>query len=165
MTANHAGFCVPFVYIITCGQRMTKVGVAVKPFERLKDLQTGCPLKLRLCDTFRVSERTAFAIEREVHRRLVAFALEGEWFAVSPADAAAMITAVIAGPPKTRTGVVEADYPYKQPGRFFRQIVCPHCQHKGSTHLSNKELWTRTFRCGGCNRAVPGRRFFIRRVA
>src|SRR5262245_3356130 len=93
-----AGSQTTFIYVITANTRAVKVGIAKDPRRRLSELPTGCPDKLEVADTIKVNSRDlAYKIETEVHRRLAGFALEGEWFAVSPAQAVAMITTVISG--------------------------------------------------------------------
>lgn len=151
-----------YIYVITCGSAFIKVGVALNPSKRLKDLQTGAPLKLRLFDMVKIATaRQAYKYENEVHRRLARFASEGEWFRCKPEDAMAIITAVISGPPRDIDAELE-----RQASRAFSSILtCPHCGHSARLRLSNSSIWRSRFHCTGCNRSIPGRRFFIKRVA
>lgn len=149
------------IYIITSDPRTLKVGIAADPKRRLRGLQTGSPVKLALYATFPVADDAlAFAIEAAVHRRLAAFALQGKWFAVDPAEVVAVITAVISGgPPKIdRQGSWGIT-------RGPMVLVCPKCRHDAVTTLTKPEVWRKAFRCKRCKTRTEGRRFFIRRVA
>lgn len=158
-----------YIYVITSRDGSLKVGVAYSPSNRLKSLQTGSPIPLRLFDKVLVQDDSAaFAIEAEVHRRLKPFALEGEWFFVSPENAMATITAVISGgPPKERDKDIVDSLVFRREMKRLAgfMLVCPHCSHSAKTQLSKADVWRRRFRCSGCDRSIEGRRFFIRRVA
>src|ERR1700731_2369046 len=147
------------IYVITCGSSFVKVGVASNISKRLKALQTGAPLPLKLFDSVRVeSAQLAYRYEYLVHRKLARFATTGEWFRIAPAEAMAVLTSVIAGPPKNTNAELE-----REAARVFRNLLtCPHCNHKAFTRLANKAIFAGRFRCTGCNRSVEGRRFFIR---
>lgn len=69
------------VYVITDGEHY-KIGVAVDPAKRLRELQTGNPRRLRL--TFFVAlpnPETAAHVERSAHHRIGRNRRVGEWFA------------------------------------------------------------------------------------
>lgn len=151
-----------YIYVITCGSEFLKVGVAVDPSKRLKELQTGAPLRLRLYQAIKIdTAKLAYKYEKAVHRQLAPFATAGEWFKVAPPIAVEAITFVIAGPPKNKDAAIDI-----QAARHFRSTLrCPYCAHQAQTNLTNKQIWKSTFRCKSCKRAVEGRRFFIRRVA
>lgn len=77
----------PLVYVIGLegGTRWYKIGKTCSLAGRLRALQTGNPLALRLecvyvCD----SEHDASALERSLHRTFARYRKGGEWFAVSP---------------------------------------------------------------------------------
>lgn len=153
-----------YLYVITCGRKFCKVGVAFNPATRLKELQTGAPLKLRLFDCVRVaSAELAYRYEAEAHRRLSGRSTEGEWFMVHPAEAMAVITAIISGnSPQTDA---QSDFDVARSFAKTTILRCPHCRHESRAKLDNKTIWRRTFRCSSCRRSIPGRRFFIRRIA
>lgn len=66
-----------------------KVGVAVEPEKRLKDLQTANPRPLDLLGTIKCRTRQqAMMIENHIHERLKAHNMQGEWFDVSCLDRA-----------------------------------------------------------------------------
>lgn len=73
-----------FVYFIAIGEPHAthiKIGFTRKnPHARLRDLQTGCPLKMRLMGFVLGTA----VMERELHDVLRDDRLEGEWFAYTP---------------------------------------------------------------------------------
>jgi hypothetical protein len=67
------------VYLIQAGDmRMTKIGLAINPGARLKELQTGNPHILKLCYVLTV-EQAAY-LEAKLHRYFKDHRLRGEWF-------------------------------------------------------------------------------------
>jgi hypothetical protein len=70
------------VYFITCRKTgMVKIGSAYDPFERLKQLQTGSPTKLKI----EALLKGACKREREIHKLLAKHRVHGEWFRICPA--------------------------------------------------------------------------------
>jgi hypothetical protein len=67
-----------WIYIIGCAEPLSyKVGFTTKdPRKRVKQLQTGCPVPLKLLGWYPGSLRQ----ERELHEQLAEFRLTGEWF-------------------------------------------------------------------------------------
>jgi predicted GIY-YIG superfamily endonuclease len=80
MASNPASF----VYVIAIGDGTAKIGISRDPTRRLRALQTGCPLKLRLCHTVAMDEYTAMRTEYRAHQLLKSHAMSGEWFSVTP---------------------------------------------------------------------------------
>ena len=76
-----------YVYIIAPDHGrspFTKIGIAKRPEERLKALDTGHPEQLAIHELFGPYRRErAFEIEAEVHRELANFRADGEWQRVS----------------------------------------------------------------------------------
>lgn len=69
-----------FVYFIVAGE-FVKVGKAVNPGLRMKELQTGCPMKMRLHATLDCgSDRLALIQERYIHHLFRKHRMRGEWF-------------------------------------------------------------------------------------
>lgn len=69
------------VYFIQMGYREIKIGVAANPGKRLKQLQIGCPRKLRLMASFEYPDRkTAERVEKGLHERYRWHKIRGEWF-------------------------------------------------------------------------------------
>jgi len=148
-----------FIYIIASELGFVKIGVAVDVAKRLRQLNAASPVELSIYAQFLITVsrypqnyEPSRSIESTVHRRLCNFRVKGEWFKLPPQDAAMVVQEVINAAP-------EAPLPRE------RELICPHCEHPGKTQMSNKEIWATNFRCSGCNKSVPGRRFFIRRVA
>jgi hypothetical protein len=71
-----------FVYIIQAGDDGdVKIGWAVNPPDRLKNLQTGNSLELRLLHFERIgSKRAAGRVERWLHQEFEGHRIRGEWF-------------------------------------------------------------------------------------
>lgn len=67
-----------FVYFIaTADLERVKIGIAVHPAARLRELQIGCPERLYLI----ASAEGDRADERKLHEHFGASRLDGEWFA------------------------------------------------------------------------------------
>lgn len=74
-----------FVYVIKAGARC-KIGKARDPEKRLRELQTGNPLKLGIVATIKCkSDAHALSIEKIAHQAFKADAEVGEWFLYSGA--------------------------------------------------------------------------------
>jgi hypothetical protein len=74
-----------FVYVIGAEDGAQKIGISNRIETRLTDLQTACPMELKVhgrlrCDT----EAQARAVERLAHRILHRQRRRGEWFDVTP---------------------------------------------------------------------------------
>lgn len=72
-----------FVYFITDGTRAAKIGVALRPWVRLKELQTGSSSRLEClylipCKT----KNDAYEIEGLLHRNFKRYRMHGEWFSI-----------------------------------------------------------------------------------
>lgn len=68
-----------YAIVAMCLERPIKIGFAVDPFGRLRELQTANAFKLQILGTVRGSQRT----EEKIHRYLADDRLIGEWFAPS----------------------------------------------------------------------------------
>lgn len=65
------------VYVIkSSNSKLVKIGYAVKPEQRARELQTGSPGKLTVAWSLPGRER----LERELHRRFADYRKNGEWF-------------------------------------------------------------------------------------
>lgn len=69
-----------YVYVIDSDDGFTKVGWAVDPAKRRDDLQVANAHALSLRSCFSASQR----VEREIHARLSALRVRGEWFRSCP---------------------------------------------------------------------------------
>lgn len=70
------------VYLISQSPlgRPVKVGVANKPHQRVKELQCGNPLRLKLADWWKFGSREeAFAIEAAILDEMKPYRMVGEW--------------------------------------------------------------------------------------
>ena len=77
---NHSHFCY-LVYDCT----NVKIGIAVDPHKRLKQLQTGSSAELRLLGIIGFdSQADARYVERILHKKCGEHSVRGEWFAFDP---------------------------------------------------------------------------------
>lgn len=74
------------VYFITDDNNHVKIGVCSgDPIYRVKELQIGNPLKLRLYKKIESSYCvSSFDLERTLHEKFKDYRLEGEWFTFEP---------------------------------------------------------------------------------
>lgn len=73
------------VYLVAWSARgPTKVGVAVDPVARLKELQVACPYRLRLYFAAVIAEGPAIPFEQALLDRFVGDRLIGEWIGLGP---------------------------------------------------------------------------------
>ena len=78
-----------FVYVITNGAGLNKIGSSGDPPSRLRQLQTGSSDRLSI--VFQIATPHAVEIEREAHSILRSHRLVGEWFAVDKEMAIAAV--------------------------------------------------------------------------
>jgi hypothetical protein len=68
-----------------------KIGISNKPRARLSGIQTGNPERLALVAAVPMGDRTVIeCLEASMHDYLAEHRLQGEWFNVSPVDAACL---------------------------------------------------------------------------
>lgn len=80
-----------YIYVIQ-DLEFCKVGHANDPTGRLRSMETGNPREMRIAHLFRFPDRDgAVAVEGATHRFLRDQWIRGEWFHVTPAEAAAGI--------------------------------------------------------------------------
>lgn len=77
----------PGVYVAATSMRHLKIGVAIDPAKRMRELNTGNARRVGLIFFVRCMDVSAVTVERLVHRILAGNQLQGEWFAVSPETA------------------------------------------------------------------------------
>jgi hypothetical protein len=85
-----------YVYIIGADGHPVKIGIALEPEKRLKEIQTGFPHRLRIYVQVEAFGGLAPRVEREAHRMLTQHRLHGEWFDCSPELAEATVRHVLA---------------------------------------------------------------------
>jgi hypothetical protein len=71
-----------FVYVISAGPALQKIGVARNARARMAVLQTAAQSKLVLVNAEPVHPKDAFAVETRAHRLLASRRVSGEWFVV-----------------------------------------------------------------------------------
>ena len=72
-----------FVYVVSAGPSMHKIGVATDIKKRMKHLQISTPENLSIVHAEPVHDCDDFAVETRAHRLLESRWVRGEWFAVS----------------------------------------------------------------------------------
>jgi hypothetical protein len=82
-----------FVYVISAGDGVRKIGFSRRPKERRGMLQSQSDYTLTGEVAFECSPMAAPYIERAAHRRLASARVEGEWFTVDAETAIATIKA------------------------------------------------------------------------
>jgi hypothetical protein len=70
-----------YVYIISAGSKMHKIGISKSPKGRLNQLQTSHYRRLRIAHQFEVD--CADLVESFAHRMLSQRRVNGEWFSIS----------------------------------------------------------------------------------
>jgi hypothetical protein len=75
-----------YVYAIAASAvDAVKIGISSDPADRLRSLQTGCPVPLKLRASQDCLDREAARwCEQHLHRRLKRYRLDGEWFKTGP---------------------------------------------------------------------------------
>jgi Meiotically up-regulated gene 113 len=70
-----------YVYVIGRAAGPVKVGIASKPWQRIKELQTGCPFNLEILFVHPMLEReSAIWCEQKFHKAYEEHRTYGEWF-------------------------------------------------------------------------------------
>lgn len=157
----------PYIYVIVGDGVSIKVGISVRPKRRLRELQTGSSIELRLFAAINVPDRElAERIERKVHRILRRRHLSGEWYFMPPEQAVELIAGLAAKHMRSGAGteVEFRDTILASRAHPATQVVCE-CGHRAVLRLSKAEILRKRFKCKSCGRSIDGRRFFIRRVA
>ena len=71
-----------YIYLIDGGNGLFKIGKTIRhPKDRLKDMQTMCPVQLELVYYF--ESKDLVNVERILHHNLKSFRRHGEWFELS----------------------------------------------------------------------------------
>lgn len=83
------------VYVIGAAGNPIKIGVAKDAGKRLRSIQTGSAVSLRIYAHVPVAPGQAYNVEHACHSRLADYRLKGEWFDYDPYEALALVRAVI----------------------------------------------------------------------
>jgi hypothetical protein len=73
-----------YVYLIDSGLGLYKIGHALDPWQRLRDLQVGSPVRLELLAYAECWAETRMGHEGVLHGRLGPYWKHGEWFELRP---------------------------------------------------------------------------------
>lgn len=71
-----------FIYMMRCGDFL-KIGISDDPERRIKDMQTGNPIEIKMLDKIKLKSReNAMTLEVGIHEHLKSLGLHvrGEWF-------------------------------------------------------------------------------------
>src|SRR6266536_3371297 len=78
------GWC---LYVISCGLERAKIGVAGDAQKRLRELQVGSPVELKLAHAQRYPDRRdAEAVAEELYRCFDGRRVRGSWYRLTIAD-------------------------------------------------------------------------------
>ncbi len=81
-----------YLYIICDSSESTvKIGYSRDPQSRLRSLQTGYPLPLRVYHSVLVSEDRVRLLERKLHQEMSIYRTRGEWFKIGASQARALL--------------------------------------------------------------------------
>lgn len=72
------------VYVVAAENGTIKVGVSRNPYARIRAMDTGSPLDLRIAYTESFDSDVALIIEQSSHALLMEYRKKGEWFLTSP---------------------------------------------------------------------------------
>jgi Meiotically up-regulated gene 113 len=84
----------PYLYFMAVPSGYCKIGVAVNPWSRLKELQTGNPEPITLHGAWEIDNIPgcgARDVERVLHSMLSEFRTIGEWFLISVIEAMGLL--------------------------------------------------------------------------
>jgi len=112
------------VYLLECGEKYYKIGIAQRMKKRLSSIRTGNPFPVHVVTRCLVKE--AHRLEKEFHHRLKKRKVSGEWFNLSPEEVIEICIII--------------NSPFKQK-LFYRR---PKMLEFGSKKVmdSNRKLWT-----------------------
>ncbi len=80
--------CIVYLYIICdSSESVVKIGYSRDPDSRLRSLQTGHPLPLRVYHSVLVSEDRVRLLERQLHAEMNHYRTRGEWFRIPAGQA------------------------------------------------------------------------------
>lgn len=71
----------PKVYVVEC-EGHYKIGMALDPYSRIREMQVGCPFPLKLMMT--IAHANAKTLESKLHQLYRRHRVRGEWYALSP---------------------------------------------------------------------------------
>jgi hypothetical protein len=86
------------IYVIgTADRKMSKVGVAVNPAMRIKALQCGCPVDLKIHALFWIVEGEPVTYEKTIHKVAaeMGYNVKREWIETSPSEAALLVATLL----------------------------------------------------------------------
>lgn len=104
------------VYVIGPDVGPQKIGIALRPALRVREIQTGNPAALRVALEFDPEECAALQVERRAHWLLHEVRLNGEWFDATPEQAIAAVRQALID---VRNGRLA---PTKEPSTTLRSI-------------------------------------------
>lgn len=126
-----------YVYVIQMGHDgPLKIGVAISPQWRLRELQVGNPAELRIVTTF----SGGFDLEQALHRKCAAHRMKGEWFHPHP-DVLAIIDAEVRRPGRTSA---------KRANPMYRYARCSNCDALLEGFAGVVEISDTAAMCGPC---------------
>ena len=101
-----------YLYVISCGLERVKIGVASDARKRLRELQVGSPVELKLALTRPYGERRdAEAVAEELYRSLAGRRVRGSWYRLTAGEVRERLgqRASLAAPGRARAAAEAAD--------------------------------------------------------
>ncbi len=84
-----------FLYVIAYSDSgPCKIGYASNATKRLRTMQTGCPLELKIRSMWVHDKLSAKHLEQHIHGFLKPLRIRGEWYKTTPAEIATIISAI-----------------------------------------------------------------------
>lgn len=112
------------VYLLECGEKYYKIGIAQRMKNRLSSIRVGNPFPVHVVTRCLVND--AHRLEKEIHHRLSKRKVSGEWFNLTPAEVIEICTII--------------NSPLKQKKFYRRQKILDFGSKKVMD--SDKKLWT-----------------------
>lgn len=122
----------PSVYVVTGGPRHVKIGISIDIEQRMAQIQTGCPFRVKLVQSWET--RDARKVEARSHTTLAKYRAMGEWFGIPAPVAVHAVTTIVECP---NLGVILAI------------VFCAHCGHSKQMPAPKHAA---TFRCSKCGK-------------
>lgn len=141
------------IYIIQASNGLLKIGMTSNPRARVRGLQTGSPLDLRIVHRRSVATPRARTAEKRIHNKLRSTHVRGEWFSCNLERARQEVDRICL---REDQGHAESFIFEKgdEVGHLEQMITitCKHCSHSRLLQLTIAQIARGHFRCGECSK-------------
>lgn len=128
------------IYVVTGGYRQIKIGISTNVRKRLRGIQTGCPVRIKLEGQWRTPH--ARKVEKAAHSALVRYRTSGEWFNLPASVGMAVVDTLVKANP--RSNHVPAILPLPA------VVFCWSCGHHRVMQITRAGV--SSFRCTKCDK-------------